>query len=145
MEIASGPWVESEIRHYLESTVIPIRIASTGKVGPLVQSLWFAFDDGALWCCTQHDSVLALRLARDPRLGFEVAADSQPYRGVRGRGIAELIPHAATPLLPRLIDRYLGDTNPPLANWLLSRIETETAIRITQIRATTWDYTPRMT
>jgi hypothetical protein len=144
MDIASGPWTESHIREYLTSTVIPVRIASTGNVGPLVQSLWFAFDEEALWCCTQHDSVLAKRLSRDARLGFEVAADSPPYKGVRGRGLAELIPSAAATLLPRLIDRYLGDTNTPLADWLLSRIETETAIRISQIRVTTWDYTPRM-
>jgi hypothetical protein len=144
MEIASGPWSESEIRDYLQSTVIPVRIASTGSVGPLVQSLWFAFDGDALWCCTQRDSVLATRLGRDPRLGFEVAADLPPYRGVRGRGHAELVPSAAAELLPQLIDRYLGDTNPPLASWLLGRLETETAIRIAHLRVTTWDYTPRM-
>jgi hypothetical protein len=144
MDIASGPWTESQIRDYLTSTVIPVRIASAGNVGPLVQSLWFAFDEDALWCCTQYDSVLAKRVARDPRLGFEVGADSPPYKGVRGRGIAELIPSAASTLLPRLIDRYLGDTNAPLAKWLLSRMESETVIRISDIRVTTWDYTPRM-
>jgi hypothetical protein len=144
MDIASGPWTESHIREYLTSTVIPVRIASAGNVGPLVQSLWFLFEEDALWCCTQHDSVLAKRVARDTRLGFEVAADVPPYKGVRGRGIAELQPSAAAPLLPRLIDRYLGDTNASLANWLLSRIGTETAIRISQIRVTSWDYTPRM-
>lgn len=144
MEIVSGPWTRSEITDYLASTVIPIRLASVGTKGPLVQSLWFAFDDEALWCCTQQDSVLAQRLARDPRVGFEIAGDMPPYRGVRGRGIAELTPKAAPRLLPQLIERYLGQTEPALATWLLSRLSTETALRITQLRLTSWDYAPRM-
>ena len=47
-------------------------------------------------------------------------------------------------MLPRLIDRYVGDTESPLGAWLLSRIDTEVAIRIDGLAVTSWDYTPRM-
>lgn len=144
MEIASGPWSADTITAFLADAVIPVRLASTGSVGPLVQSLWFTWMDDALWCCTQSDSVLASRIARDPRVGFEIAGDDPPYRGVRGRGTAELRPDAAATLLPILITRYLGSTGGELATWLLSRMDTETSIRIHDLRVTSWDYTPRM-
>jgi hypothetical protein len=145
MEIRSGPWSESHITQYLQQTTIPIRIASIGSVGPLVQSLWFMFDGTCLWCCTQQDSVLANRLARDSRVGFEIASDLPPYRGVRGRGTATLHHDAAADLLPQLITRYLGNESSDLAAWLLARIETEVAIEIGDLLVTSWDYTPRMT
>lgn len=144
MEIASGPWSAATITDFLSTAVIPVRLASTGSAGPLVQSLWFTWMDDAVWCCTQADSVLASRIARDPRVGFEIAGDDPPYRGVRGRGHAEFRPDAAAGLLPTLIERYLGSTEGDLATWLLSRLDAETAIRIGDLRVTSWDYTPRM-
>lgn len=143
LDLRSGPWSRDEVRAHLQAAVIPLRLASSGRY-PLVQSLWFLLDDDALWCATQEDSVLARRLRRDPRCGWEVAADTPPYRGVRGTGHASLEGSAAAHVLPRLIDRYLGDTESPLGAWLLSRIDTEVAIRIDGLAVTSWDYTPRM-
>ena len=85
LSIRSGPWSPEEIRAYLTTVRIPVRLASNGRTYPLVQSLWFLFADDALWCCTRGDSVLARRLARDPHCAFEVSADEPPYRGVRGQ------------------------------------------------------------
>ena len=143
LALRSGPWSRDEVRAHLQSSVIPLRLASSGRY-PLVQSLWFLFEDDALWCATQEDSVLARRLHRDARCGWEVAADDPPYRGVRGTGHATMEKAAAADVLPRLIARYLGDTESPLGAWLLSRIDTEVAIRIDGLSVTSWDYTPRM-
>lgn len=144
--VRSGPWDADRIAEFLSSAVIPIRIASSGRQGPMVQSLWFAYADAALWCCTQRDSLLAKRLRRDDLVGFEVSGDQPPYRGVRGRGRAELVDDAAASLLPQLIERYLGEegSQAPLARWLLGRLDSETAIRIHSITATSWDYSGRM-
>ena len=144
MEITSGPWDRSQIQAFLDDTVIPIRIASAGRTSPLVQSLWFLYDEDALWCASQVDSVLTRRLHADPRCGFEIAGDLPPYRGVRGSGQAELLPERAATVLPRLIARYLGDEPSPLATWLLSRVDSEVAIRISDLRVTSYDFTSRM-
>ncbi len=109
-----------------------------------MQSLWFRYDEGALWCATQAESVLAHRLRANDRCGFEVSADTPPYRGVRGSGRAALLPEAAPEVLPRLIDRYLGARPTPLATWLMSRLDREVAVRIDQLVVTTWDYSDRM-
>jgi hypothetical protein len=145
VEIASGPWDSSQITAFLDATVIPIRIASSGRTSPLVQSLWYLRDGESLWCCTQAEAVLTRRLTRDPRCGFEVSGDLPPYRGVRGSAKAEILPDRAADVLPRLIARYLGDSPGSLADWLLSRLDREVAIRLHSLRVTTFDFTSRMT
>ena len=141
----SGPWTPSQIEAWLVETVVPLRLASAGKRGPLVQSLWFDYDEGALWCATQRDSVLAKRIHRDGNVGWEVSRDEPPYRGVRGTGVAKIVDDVgiATEVLQRLVNRY-GQSGTQLADWLLGRVETEVVVRIDDLRVTSWDYAPRM-
>ena len=142
--LLSGPWSTEQIEEFLGSSIIPIRLATSGRSGPLVQSMWFLWRDGRLWCATQASAVVAQRLAGDPRCAFEVAGDVPPYRGVRGQGIAELIPEAGPQVLTALLQRYLGSTHSGLATWLLSRSETEVAIAIRPEHLTSWDFRRRM-
>ncbi len=142
MEIVSGPWDASQIATFLDDTVIPIRIASAGRTSPLVQSLWFLPDEDSVWCCTQAEAVLTRRLTSDPRCGFEVSGDLPPYRGVRGTAKAEILPDRAADVLPRLIQRYAAPDS--LADWLLSRLDREVAIRLHTLRVTSFDFTSRM-
>lgn len=141
----SGPWSLEQIRDYLGEARIPARVASRNPGGfPLVVSLWFVHDEGALWCATQARSAVARFLGREPRCGFEVAGDRPPYRGVRGFGRASLVPERAELVLRRLIARYLPGDDSPLARWLLSRVDGEVALRIEPQRLVSWDYSDRM-
>jgi nitroimidazol reductase NimA-like FMN-containing flavoprotein (pyridoxamine 5'-phosphate oxidase superfamily) len=142
--ITSGPWDSGKILGFLESARIPVRLASNGASGPLVQSLWFLVDDGNLWCATQESSLLAQRITRDSRVGFEIAGDQPPYRGVRGTGTASILREEAARILPALIERYQGAEHTSLSDWLLSRIDREVAIKITPTTFTSWDYSGRM-
>lgn len=142
--IASGPWEIDAITDYLADAVIPLRLATNGASGPLVQSLWFAPNGTQLWCCTQRTSLLARRLERDNRVGFEVAADIPPYRGVRGTGTAYVSDASVETTLRTLIHRYQGDEATQLSEWLLSRIDSEVTIRIEPQTLSSWDYSPRM-
>jgi hypothetical protein len=139
----TGPWnFESVVRH-LETTEIPIRLATLSPRGPTVQSLWFEYRLGSIWCATQSDALVVRRLQRDPRCGFEVARDQPPYRGVRGLGIADILSEPGPEALERLLSRYqFSDTK--LAAWLMSRSDGEVAIRITPKEITSWDFNRRM-
>lgn len=144
LTVRSGPWSASVIEAFLAQATIPLRLASNGRTYPLVQSLWFRYEEGALWCCTRRDSVLVRRLERDRHCAFEVAADHPPYRGVRGRGKATVLTEGADRALPELLTRYLGTTGTPLGSWLMSRLDDEVVIRISDLVVTSWDYSSRM-
>lgn len=143
--VRSGPWSPTRVESWLCDTVIPLRLGSSGKRGPLVQSVWFEYADGSLWCATQADSILAKRIRRDGHVGWEVSRDEPPYCGVRGTGLACLVDdrQVAADVLQRLVDRY-GQGGTPLADWLLGRIDSEVVVRIDDLRIASWDYSPRM-
>ena len=140
----TGPWDFPKISVFLQQATIPIRVASSGSRGPIVQSLWFDFHEGALWCATQASSLLVKRLTANNEIGFEVSGDNAPYSGVRGTGTASIHPELAGEVLHRLIKKYQGDAETDLSRWLLSRLDKEVAVRITALTLATWDFSGRM-
>jgi nitroimidazol reductase NimA-like FMN-containing flavoprotein (pyridoxamine 5'-phosphate oxidase superfamily) len=140
-----GPFSAAAIEAHLREAVIPLRLGVVSESGhPLVLSLWFVWRDGALWCATAPDARVIRLLRRDPRCGFEVAREAPPYCGVRGQGVAELVPERGGEILEALIDRYLGTRDSSFARWLLGRRDDEVAIRIAPERITSWDFRARM-
>ena len=136
---------EFQIQAFLDDASIPLRLASVGSDGyPLVSSLWFTWQQGEFLCATHKSSLVARRLGANSACGFEIAADSMPYRGVRGQGNVVLDPQGAAELLETLFTRY--DINPAshLATWLASRSDDEYVLRIAPHWLTSWDYTERM-
>jgi len=140
----AGVWSDNETRIYLEQAIMPVRLAVQNKRGPLVLSLWFIPIEGSLWCATSGSARLIEYLRAEPRCGFEVAADTPPYRGVRGQGVAQLHPREGASILLRLLDRYSIGLESPLARNLLSRADQEIAIAIEPVTLTSWDFTVRM-
>ena len=142
---SNSAWSAQQIASFLEAQRIPIRLACLASSGnPIVCSLWYLHDDGALWCATQKTAKVAAYLARHPVCGFEVAPEAMPYKGVRGQGKATLLPERGLDILQRLIDRYVGNRESDFARWLIKRGSREVAIRIDPIWLTAWDFAPRM-
>jgi len=142
----TGPFSEREVSAFLEQAVLPVRLACNAAPGqPLVLSLWFVPEAGALYCASLRSARVVRCLERDPRCAFEVAGDQPPYRGVRGRGTARIEPARGEEILRRALRRYLGGEDAPLARWLLSRSAREVAIRVEPERVASFDYTQRMT
>lgn len=140
-----GCWRQAEIAAFLESQLIPIRLAVHDSTGsPWVMSLWFLHDEGRFWCATNRRAKLVSYLQDDPRCGFEVAGDMLPYRGIRGKGVAELVPKRGGEILMRLLQRYGIDPASTLANSLLEKVDQEVAISIAPSRISSWDFTERM-
>ncbi|MDG2051118.1 MAG: pyridoxamine 5'-phosphate oxidase family protein [Myxococcota bacterium] len=140
-----GPWSQQQITQFFEEVRVPLRIACNGLSGnPVLASLWYLPEDGRLWCATQSQSSAARLIAQDGRCAFEVSLETIPYRGVRGQGSATLDPSRGEEVLRRLIDRYIAGTAPQLAQTLLQRLDTETAIVITPDTLVAWDFTERM-
>ncbi len=137
--------LETQTTAYLETVQIPLRLSCVTTSGwPFVLSLWYLYDAGRLVCATPETARVVTYLRREPRCGFEVAADQPPYCGVRGRAVAEIDLSAGQQTLRRLIDRYLGNCDNSLARWLLARSQDEVAIVLTPVQVFTWNYQQRM-
>src|SRR5512139_890879 len=107
MKAIAGPWSLGDIETYLAEAAVPIRLAYLGRSGwPTVQSLWYLYDAGALWCATQATARIVWHLTRDARCAFEIAPNQPPYRGVRGRGRAAIDTTNGPAILRALIRRY---------------------------------------
>jgi nitroimidazol reductase NimA-like FMN-containing flavoprotein (pyridoxamine 5'-phosphate oxidase superfamily) len=142
-----GPWSAAQIRRHLDESIIPARVAVLTPGGaPLVLSLWFMHRDGAIWCACNRRARLVKLLERDPRCGFEIAAEAPPYRGVRGQGTATLAPPRGAEVLAALLARYRVSAHSTLAATLTSEAArgNEMAIRIDPAWMTSWDFSARM-
>lgn len=111
---------------------------------PFVLSLWFLPEGGELLAATRPTADLVRALRADPRCGFEIAGDMPPYRGVRGRAEVTLDNDNGAAVLDRLLERYLGNLQSPLATRLRAVAEDEVSLRLRPISYTSWDYTERM-
>lgn len=141
----TGCWTKTQIADFMAESHIPLRLAVKDTTGcPLVISLWFLYEDGVIWCATNAKARVLNYLMSEPRCGFEVAGDTPPYRGVRGKGRASLHPGQGGDILKRLLGRYGIDPNSKLATTLLSKIDQEVAIRIAPDRFSSWDFSQRM-
>ena len=140
-----GPWPKERIEAFLNEAVIPMRLAVASASGvPLVLSLWFVWQEQAIWCATRGEARVVALLRRHPACGFEIAADSPPYRGVRGQGVASVVEAEGAALLNRLLDRYGVAPQSRLARRLTRHPEREVAIRIEPTWILSWDYSARM-
>jgi len=141
----TGCWTTAQAERFLAASRLPLHLASNGRTGhPLMATLWYLPLDGRIWCATQRTARVAQQLEADPRCAFEVAVDTIPYRGVRGRAVAGLYPERGEAILRSLIDRYLDDADSPLARWLLTRTEHEVAIALEPVSLSSWDFSARM-
>lgn len=139
-----GAWTIEQVHAHLDAARFPVRLSFLDGDGhPRVLSLWFERRADHLWCATQRTALVATAIDRDDRVGFEVAADTPPYRGVRGRGRARLRPDAGPAVLEALMERYLAPDD-PLRPRLLTRAEQEVAIEIVPEHWFSWDFTGRM-
>ena len=138
-------WDLAQIEAYLIGARIPLRLACNGGKGfPSLASLWFEYREGRLWCATHASSAILRLIEHDPRCAFEIATNEAPYFGVRGQAEVTLTRDGAGELLERLIGRYLGESNPGLSRWLMSRVDEEYALCLVPTWVSAWDYRGRM-
>ncbi|MFN2221145.1 MAG: pyridoxamine 5'-phosphate oxidase family protein [Candidatus Promineifilaceae bacterium] len=136
---------DDSIQNYLQAIKIPLRLSCVDEAGwPVVLSLWFLYEDGSFYCATPERAKLVSYLRREPRCAFEVAADEPPYCGVRGRAVATIDLETGWQILERLLVCYIGGTDNPLAETLLSRDDPEVAIRLEPQTFHTWNFSQRM-
>ena len=84
------------------------------------------------------------QLKNNGKVSFEISTNEYPYKGVRGKALAELSKLDADNVLAGLIDKYLDERNSKLAAWLMSRSDSEYVLKITPSIINSWDFSSRM-
>jgi hypothetical protein len=85
-------WQAAEIEDFATHAQLPLRVSSISDEGfPHITSLWFHYVEGRFFCCTQRSAQVSLHLRRNPRVGFELAVNAPPYRGLSGVGTARVL------------------------------------------------------
>ncbi|RLM51527.1 pyridoxamine 5'-phosphate oxidase family protein [Halorubrum sp. Atlit-28R] len=157
----TGPWDRDRVDEYLAAARVPVRLGCrTPSDRPWIVSLWFAWDPdagadpdgdggsgppaGAIRCATSASADLVEFVEHDDHVSFDVSTNDPPYKGVRGRGRATVVPDEDKRLLRSLLTRYLGGTDNPTAERLLRPERDEVEIRIEPERLHAWDYSERM-
>lgn len=124
---------------------IPIRLGCIKPDGmPVVVSLWYIQKDNRIFCATQRNSKIVSYLQKNPKCGFEIAADKPPYKGTRAEGIAYIIQEKGPEILELLIEKYLGKKESTLSKFLKENSKNEVAIEIVPQKIFNYDYTIRM-
>lgn len=138
-------WDGEQIRKFLQTAVIPMRLAvNDGSGFPRLCSLWFGFDGEAIVAASHANALICHLLENDGRCAFEIGTNTAPYQGVRGQAQVRLDQHAGKTVLPVLMEKYLGNRYPGLEDWLTSRLEQEVALYLQPEWISAWDYSSRM-
>ena len=141
----TGPWDMQKIGSHLDTSVVPLKLAIISARGwPVIASLWFSYEDGTIICASKEKSRVIQILKENNKCAFEVSADSPPYHGVRGQGLAVLGHDPSGKTLENLHDRFLGSSKTPFKAWLMRGASEEVIIRITPSNLMSWDYRNRM-
>ena len=134
-----------KIENLVNETKIQISIACiTSSRHPIVMSLWYTMIGEKIYCATQKKAKIITIIKNNPKIGFEIAADNPPYRGMRGHGKAKVIEHMGKDILDILIDKYLGEKISALSEFLRNNSKNEVAIEISPDKLFTYDYSKRM-
>ena len=142
---SKSQWDESEIRAFLQSSKIPLRLSFVNKnEEPMICSLWFTFSDDSLWSASHKNSYVISQLKNNSKVSFEISTNEYPYKGVRGKANVELSQQNASSVLAGLIDKYLLKSNSQLASWLMSRAHDEYVLKINPSTINSWDFSDRM-
>ena len=129
----------------LHDSKIPIRLACIKPNGmPSILSLWYVQIDDKIYCATQDSAKIVSYLQKNPVCGFEVAGDKPPYKGIRGEGTAKIFNQEGKEILEILIQKYLGEKESILSNFLKNNSNTEVAIEISPQKIFNYDYSKRM-
>lgn len=141
----SSQWPIHTIESFLADAEIPLRLSFLNQHGePMICSLWFTFHDDIIWAATHKNSYVLKQLQLNDQVSFEVSTNDYPYQGVRGKAKAELTANDADKVLASLINKYLGEGNSDLADWLMGRAKDEYVIKLHPQSINAWDFSNRM-
>ena len=142
----SAPLTEQEAKEFLSESKFNVHFATLDEKGhPNIHPTWYYFDSSKdkIYIETSKDSKKTFNLRKNNIVYFCVDDPNMPYKGVRGKGtvrIHEDIEHNI-PITEKIMLRYLGSTEHPMARNLIGYVKKGDAIILEIIPSyfSTWD------
>lgn len=75
---------------------------------PMVNPVWYSYEDGYFWIVTKENAGFCRNLRNDPRTSLLIANPELPYKRVIVRGLAEFVDLDWHELARQMVLRYLG-------------------------------------
>jgi general stress protein 26 len=137
---------KEEAEKFLESK-LNLQLATIDEQGdPNIQPVWFYYDkDGEkLWINTSKFAKKTQNILKRSTIYFSIDDENPPVRGVKGKGIANIIDDLKTvvPLGEKISLKYLGTLDHPIAK-MISEDSKKGGVVLVEINPkffSTWDY-----
>ncbi len=145
-----SPLTEQEIKDFLTNSKLNVHLGTVDeKQEPNIHPIWYYFDSlsNKLYVETSKDSKKISNIRKNNTVYFCIDEPNPPYKGVRGKG--EVAIHEDIdfnlPIAEKIMVRYLGDLEHPMAKSLLSYMKKGDSVmlEITPEYYSTWDYSKR--
>jgi nitroimidazol reductase NimA-like FMN-containing flavoprotein (pyridoxamine 5'-phosphate oxidase superfamily) len=136
---------QSEVDLFLSTSKIPLRLGTVDSKGdPMIHPLWFYYLNDKLYILSLKDNLKVRNIRGKRRVYFSIDTDAEPHKGVKGKGNAIIVNDIgkAVPISEKMISKYLGAPNTPMAKRIMDGIRngTEVLVEITPLYFSTWDY-----
>ncbi|MGH9923324.1 MAG: pyridoxamine 5'-phosphate oxidase family protein [Nitrososphaerales archaeon] len=131
------PWgramSEKETLQFLQSEPLLMRLGVVDSDGyPLVHPVWFIYENEKFLTVSERNSAKVRILSKNNKAYFVVdrVTEKNGPSGVRGRGIAKIVDDSnhAQKVMQKLIMRYMGSLDRPIAKKLMESAETESVV-----------------
>ena len=137
---------KKEIDRFLESKLMLQISTIDEKDEPNIQPVWFYYDKNRekLLVTTAKISKKTKNLRNKPILYFSIDDSNFPYKGVKGKGMANMVedPNKTVPEGDKISMKYLGTLDHPLAKMITenSKKGDNVLIEISPKFFSTWDF-----
>ncbi len=136
---------QSEIDEFLGNSKTILRLGSVDRNGdPMIHPVWYHFAANRLYLMTGKNSRKVKNMNRKSRVYFSVDTDSQPIKGVKGKGTAIIVKdnRKMLEIAEKIVSKYLGGLDSPMAKGLMdmARSGADAVIEITPSHYSVWDY-----
>jgi nitroimidazol reductase NimA-like FMN-containing flavoprotein (pyridoxamine 5'-phosphate oxidase superfamily) len=137
---------QSEIDAFLTNSRTPLRLGTIDSKGdPMIHPVWFNYWNGRLYVFSLKNDRKVRNIRGKKTVYFSVDTDAEPHKGVKGKGTAVLLTDLGktVPLTEKIVAKYLGDLNTPMAKRMMDGVKKETTVlvEITPLYFSAWDYT----
>lgn len=136
----------SEALRFLSDSRSTLQLGTTDEDGsPIIHPVWYYLHarSGRFYVITLTSSKKARNIRRRRTVYFDVDDDRTPYKGVRGKATARLLPvgDASTEHAERVFERYLELKDPTARDYIDQvRRGESVVVEITPMYLVTWDY-----